>query len=96
MAEPPAAERANSPPEDPADPLAQPTLSAELRNDSTRVIRKTYGPGPGNSEVVLVVVEGGGHTWPGVPSAQWLLGKTTRRIHANDVIWAFFSKHRLP
>ena len=95
-AEPPTAERANSPPKTTDDPKAQPTPPAELRHDSTRVIRKTYGPGPGNSEVVLVVVEGGGHTWPGVPAAQWLLGKTTRRIHANDVIWAFFSKHRLP
>ena len=30
-----------------------------------KVTRKTYGAGRDGAEVVLVVIEGGGHTWPG-------------------------------
>ncbi len=45
--------------------------------------------------VVLVVVEGGGHTWPGsidVPR----LGATTHEINATDQMWRFFAAHPLP
>jgi len=34
-------------------------------NDGTKVTRKTYSGGKDKAEVVLVVIEGGGHTWPG-------------------------------
>ena len=33
--------------------------------DGTTVERKTYGPGKEGAEVVLFVIHGGGHTWPG-------------------------------
>ena len=33
--------------------------------DGTTVQRKTYGPGKDGAEVVLFVINGGGHTWPG-------------------------------
>src|SRR5437870_11300289 len=33
--------------------------------DEMNVTRTTYGGGKDGAEVVLVVVEGGGHTWPG-------------------------------
>jgi len=33
--------------------------------DGTKVTRKTCGGGKGGAEVVLVDIEGGGHTWPG-------------------------------
>jgi polyhydroxybutyrate depolymerase len=35
--------------------------------DEMQVTRKTYGGGKDGSEVVLVLIEGGGHTWPGQP-----------------------------
>ena len=38
---------------------------AEKVDDGTTVQRKTYGPGKDGSEVVLFVINGGGHTWPG-------------------------------
>ena len=42
-------------------------------DDSMTVIRKTYGPGKEGSEVVLLEIEGGGHTWPGrEPTVRWL------------------------
>lgn len=69
---------------------------ARLADDGTKVVRKTYGPGRGGSEVILIVIEGGGHTWPGMQPALSLLGKSTRRISANDLIWEFFQRHSLP
>ncbi len=55
----------------------------------------------GGVEVELCTVEDGGHTWPdgadfpavpGIPD----LGKTTRDLSANDEMWSFFDRHRLP
>jgi poly(3-hydroxybutyrate) depolymerase len=34
-------------------------------NDGTKVTSKTYGGGKDGAEVVLIVIEGAGHTWPG-------------------------------
>ena len=62
-------------------------------DDGTTVIRKTYGPGKEGSEVVLYVLEGAGHTWPGRESPVKFLGKSTFDISANDLIWEFFQKH---
>ena len=45
--------------------------------------------------VSLIVVRGGGHTWPGaidVPT----LGPTTHEISAAELIWTFFKDQRLP
>jgi polyhydroxybutyrate depolymerase len=61
--------------------------------DGTRIVRSAYGPGRDGSEVVLYVVEGGGHTWPGRPPLPLSLGKSTGNMDANDVIWEFFQRH---
>lgn len=53
---------------------------------------------PLGHEVVLVRIEGGGHTWPGSPflaSATDLVGTTTMSIDANEEMWAFFQEHPL-
>jgi polyhydroxybutyrate depolymerase len=71
-------------------------VTAELPDrakDGTKVTRKTYGGGKDGAEVVLFVIEGGGHTWPGREPPLKLLGKTTRNVSANDVMWEFFEKH---
>jgi polyhydroxybutyrate depolymerase len=61
--------------------------------DGTRATRKTYGGGKGGAEVVLIVIEGGGHAWPGrVPLLKYL-GKPTRNVSANELMWEFFAKH---
>lgn len=46
------------------------------------------------SDVHLVVVEGGGHTWPGAIATPWL-GATTNEISAAKMLWAFFASHPL-
>ena len=63
--------------------------------DEFTVIRKTYGPGNEGAEVVLVAIEGGGHTWPGKKPSSAILGKSALNISANDLMWEFFEKHRL-
>jgi|GEM_PF-105167 len=65
-------------------------------DDGTRVTRKTWGNGRNGTEVVLIEIEGGGHTWPGVPpaGAASFLGTSTRDISANDLMWDFFQEHR--
>lgn len=61
--------------------------------DGTKVTKKTYGPGKDGAEVVLFVIEGGGHTWPGRQPPVRFIGKSTKNISANDLIWDFFEKH---
>jgi polyhydroxybutyrate depolymerase len=63
--------------------------------DDFQVTRKTYEAGKDGAEVILYVVEGGGHTWPGRPFGGGILGAYTMNIDANDVIWEFFRQHTL-
>jgi polyhydroxybutyrate depolymerase len=65
----------------------------DTAKDGTKVTRKVYGGGKDGSEVVLVVIEGGGHTWPGREPALKLLGKATKNVSANELMWEFFDKH---
>lgn len=63
--------------------------------DGTRVTRKEFTNGLEGTEVILYYIEGGGHTWPGgfqyLPA--WLIGKTSKDINADEVIWSFFKEH---
>lgn len=63
--------------------------------DKRTVTRRTYPQKATAADVVLVVIDGGGHTWPGrqVPIA--FLGRCARNISANELIWEFFEKHPL-
>jgi polyhydroxybutyrate depolymerase len=63
--------------------------------DDTTVERFTYGGGPAGADVVLVKVVGGGHTWPGRALPIGVLGRTTKDVDANDLIWEFFLGHPL-
>lgn len=51
----------------------------------------------GQQSVALATVREGGHTWPGADAFNVGLpiGKTTRDIDANEIIWQFFEKHRV-
>ena len=62
--------------------------------DGTRVRKEVYENGKDGTEVILYAIEGGGHTWPGGFSfSRGALGKISRDIDANEVIWDFFKKH---
>jgi poly(3-hydroxybutyrate) depolymerase len=60
-------------------------------NPNSVVKKEAYGPCRDSSEVILLTVNGGGHTWPGV---NW--GGATKDINASEEIWVFFKKHPMP
>jgi polyhydroxybutyrate depolymerase len=79
---------------------SSPSISMEPDRDpkdGTRVRKELYSECRESSEVVLYAVEGGGHTWPGGDQylPQWIIGKTSNDIDANEVIWDFFKRHTL-
>jgi polyhydroxybutyrate depolymerase len=75
----------------PAEPKVE--QLPDKADDGMTVTRKTCGPGRDGSEVILLVIEGGGHTWPGRETPAKWLGGGTKDISANDLIWEFFEKH---
>jgi polyhydroxybutyrate depolymerase len=75
----------------PEEPVV--TKLPDKADDGMTVTRKTYGPGKDGAEVVLIEIEGGGHTWPGQEPRVKFLGKSTKDISANDLMWEFFQKH---
>jgi polyhydroxybutyrate depolymerase len=56
-----------------------------------------YAPCAENSEAIFYVIDSMGHTWPGGKSLlpEILVGKTTNKINASQVIWDFFAAHAL-
>lgn len=76
-------------------PLIEQLTQAE--EDELVVTRKTFSPSaPDGAEVVLVEIEGGGHTWPGRRPPLWFMGKSTHTVSANQLMWEFFQRHTLP
>lgn len=65
--------------------------STPSRTDATASVRAiAYSECDGETAVVLYVVEGGGHTWPGANDVP-RLGATTHEISATDLLWEFFA-----
>jgi len=64
------------------------------REDGTEVGYREQGTA--DTRVALVTVKDGGHTWPGADAFNVGLpiGKTTRDVDANELMWQFFSRHR--
>ena len=71
--------------------LIVPEPDRDLR-DGTRVQVEYFAACAADTGVTLVEVQGGGHTWPG--GFQYLperfIGKTSKDIDANRMIWDFF------
>lgn len=57
------------------------------------VTRDTYSAGKAGAEVVLIRIEGGGHTWPGKKPPVGFIGRSALNVSANDLMWDFFQKH---
>jgi polyhydroxybutyrate depolymerase len=65
----------------------------DMKADKMKVTRRTYNNGKNGSEVVLYILDDGGHVWPGSTLNPIVLGKTTDNINANELMWEFFKKH---
>jgi polyhydroxybutyrate depolymerase len=67
-------------------------------HDGTSIRRETYAGGAQGTEVVVYVIDGGGHTWPGASQylPVFMVGKASQNMDATKVIWEFFQKHRRP
>jgi len=63
--------------------------------DGTRVRKEVYVGCSEDAEVVLYMIEGGGHTWPGGQQylPEKIIGRTCRDIDANAVLWDFFKNY---
>ncbi len=71
----------------------QPEPAVIRDTDGVRWI--AYSPCLRGSEVEFYTVEGLGHTWPGGQSLlpATMVGRTSGKLRANDVIWRFFERH---
>ncbi len=78
--------------------------SPASESSANGVITRTYCAGVhgasadvhgARADVIYIVVEGLGHTWAGGRSLlpERMVGKTSDRIRATDVIWEFFQRH---
>ncbi len=63
--------------------------------DNCTAIRKNYLPCTDGSEVVLIEITNGGHTWPGAAIDIPSYGNTNRDFSASGEIWNFFRKFKL-
>ena len=57
------------------------------------VRRMSYSSCNGGSEVEVVTIEGGGHSWPGGDRLARFLDPPSTSLDATDEIWRFFARH---
>lgn len=67
-------------------------------DDDTHATVERHGTCADASEVLLVRIEGGGHTWPGGKQylPRGMIGRASGDVQGAAVIFDFFSRHRLP
>lgn len=67
----------------------------DTANDGTSSVKESYGNCSKGGDVVLIKIDGGGHTWP--QGNQYLpersIGRTGQDFNANEIIWQFFKNH---
>ena len=72
--------------------------SAHDERVSDEVIRRIFDC-PEEALVEFLIVEGGGHSWPGSAfskAIERVVGPTTDELDASEEIWSFFTGHALP
>jgi len=64
------------------------------RSEVAGTVRRTrYASCSGGSEVELVMIEGGGHSWPGGDRLARFLDPPSQALDATAEIWRFFARH---
>lgn len=66
--------------------------------ESDGITVRRYGPAPNGVEVLVYLIAGMGHAWPGGKPVlhEKIAGPPSNRLKANDVIFDFFSRHPMP
>jgi polyhydroxybutyrate depolymerase len=72
------------------------TRLPDLADDGLRVERHAYATRDDRDAVVLILVVGGGHTWPGSTARERLLGPSTLDVDVNELMWAYFEPRTAP
>ena len=68
--------------------------SDDARREADGAVRRTSYPScSGGSEVELVTIEGGGHSWPGGDRLARFLDPPSPALDASTEIWRFFARH---
>lgn len=65
----------------------------DKQDDGTKVVKYSYRTASDPENIVLYRIIGGGHTWPGRPRLERILGIATLEISANEKMWEFFKTH---
>ncbi|ANP47680.1 alpha/beta hydrolase family esterase [Candidatus Viadribacter manganicus] len=65
------------------------------QSPGTQVVRFIPRDCTSGADVVLYMINGGGHTWPGHPRPQAELGDVNMDMDAGEILWEFFSRHTL-
>jgi polyhydroxybutyrate depolymerase len=67
-------------------------------DDGLSAVHRAFAGCIDDAAVEAIVVEGGGHAWPGGYTylGDDVIGKTTADFRANDALWDFFEQHPLP
>ena len=75
-----------------AVPITQTLINKNKRDSTIAELMEVTGNGVA---VSLVSIRGGGHTWPGSHAFNigYPLGRTSKDIDVNEVIWKFLSRH---
>jgi polyhydroxybutyrate depolymerase len=67
-----------------------------ISDDECYATKNTYSGGINNTDIVLIKITNGGHTWPG--GSQYLpkkiVGNTCKDFNGADVIWEFFKSRK--
>ncbi|MEJ7562167.1 MAG: hypothetical protein WKF45_06540, partial [Ilumatobacteraceae bacterium] len=72
--------------------------SYEDRRMAEDVIRRVWDC-PAGADTEFVIVEGGGHSWPGSEFSsqiESIIGPTTESFAATDTMWDFFDRFTVP
>jgi polyhydroxybutyrate depolymerase len=77
--------------------IEQTVIAPPGEAEATSVEQWTATGCTNDADVVLYRVVGGGHAWPG---GRWiapriLIGRTTSRLDASEVLWEFFTSHTM-
>lgn len=72
-----------------ASPIPKLVPVPDLADDGMGTMRQEYAAPRTKAPVVVYLIDGGGHSWPGSSRAERLLGPSTMDFDANEVMWRF-------